>query len=302
VTLAQAITVASEVLLLVTFLGALVSYTRKRDAFARDVALVFGAFVPAELGDFLARTIGPVPQVVSLALIVLLLAQPIFLLRLVGRLRDLPRALVPAAVILYVVTIAIGLTTALGAPTWVALPAFTLFIALEGLAAVYLAGEARRRQGASRVRMVLASLATALFALAFIVALALPRLGDAVPVAQLLLLLAAAGYVVAFVPPDRLRRLWSATTALSYGEELRSVSPTEPAAELWQRLADTAKRITGSETVVLEGAAHAPSRIVATTIPEAEVGRPYGPGELESMLRASADQPLARRGPAAGSR
>src|SRR5439155_9357552 len=113
-------------------------------------------------------------------------------------------------------TTGVALLTLVGGPTWVAVGLVVVFIGLEALAAAYLAVEARRRKGASRVRMVLAALATGAFAVAFVTSGNNSPVNSIIPVGQLLSLFAAAGYVVAFLPPAWLRRLWQANSALSF--------------------------------------------------------------------------------------
>jgi signal transduction histidine kinase/CheY-like chemotaxis protein len=293
----QLVTRTLELLLLAVFAGVLRGWLQRRDSTQGDLLWIFGAFVPVIVLDLLRGVVGTPPPVVSYVLIALLFAQPLFVLRLVRRLRSLPAWLLRGAVLVYALSLLPLLAIGLGAPAWPALISLAVFIALEGLAAGYLALEARRRRGSSRVRMLLAAVSTGGYAVGFLAVSTGGAIGEARAVGQLVLLLATAGYVVAFLPPRRLRRLWSATTALDYAAVIGEVSPTQPAFELWRRLADTAREIAGSDAVVIEGRTDQPSRVVASTLPEVEVGRTYPAGELETMLRLRSDPVAAGFGP-----
>src|SRR5688572_5215084 len=114
------VTLTTELLLIALFAGAVVSAVRTRDPVARDVALVFGAFAPASLLGILGDVIGRPPVAVSLAIVALLFAQPVLVLRLVARLRDVPRWLVPGSAALVAVSLLPLVAVLLGAPAFLA--------------------------------------------------------------------------------------------------------------------------------------------------------------------------------------
>src|SRR4029079_4565645 len=103
----------------------------------------------------------------SVASGLLILAQPLFTLRLTARLRPVPRAVIAAAVIGYLVT-TVPLFVIRPLPPALTLAALAVFAVTEFLAAGYLALEARNRTGAARFRLSLAAGATALFGAALL--------------------------------------------------------------------------------------------------------------------------------------
>ena len=150
-------TLAIQVLFGILFLWAVWVAIRDRDALARDVALVIApiAFLLAMgvIGDLVT-----LPPWFGLVTTVFLLAQPVFSLKLVSDIRGLPSWLLPGAVLAVVLaSVAIVLTS--GAITAV-LAGIGVFVITEVVAAAYLAGEARKRSGAARIRLVIAAVAT----------------------------------------------------------------------------------------------------------------------------------------------
>ena len=130
---------------------------RGRDPLAGDVTLVFSGLAAVLVAGLIEPFAGPLGDAVGLVGLVLLLAQPLFTMRLVGRLRDLPRWLLPAAFGALVLTAAplvvLNLAdreAAASRPLLVAL--VTAFVVVEFVAAGYLAVEARRRVGSARIR------------------------------------------------------------------------------------------------------------------------------------------------------
>jgi signal transduction histidine kinase/DNA-binding response OmpR family regulator len=110
--------------------------------------------------------------------------------------------------------------------------------------------------------------------------------------------LAAVGYCVAFLPPERLRRLWEATAAYRHSERLYAAPSSASPSVLWTDLANTAAQLTGAGVVVLESmrtrdrdeagptaiAAASADLDVATGVPVAMPG--VGNAEAESAERA----------------
>src|SRR5438034_2293378 len=62
------VTLTTEFLLLAVFVGATVSALRSRDPLARDVVLIFGAFVPIVLVGLASGGLGTLPPVVTYGL------------------------------------------------------------------------------------------------------------------------------------------------------------------------------------------------------------------------------------------
>ncbi len=258
------LTILIELLFAAVFLSALIRLVRGRDPLAGDVTLVFSGLVAVLVAELLEPYVGPLGAILGLVAVVLLLAQPLFTLRLVSRLRDLPRWLLPAAAACLVLTTLPLLVLAaadrdsqLVAPLLAALVA--AFVVVELIAAGYLLLEARRRVGSARVRLAVASLGTAGLAAAILAAAATAVAagpggtgGDDGGIAtQVLALVSALAYVAAFLPPRWLRRLWQAEAAYRYGQDLLSAPPSEAEPALWRRLCEAAVRVAGSDAAVL---------------------------------------------------
>ena len=215
---APALTFAIELLFAAVFVGALTTFIRRRDPLALDVALVFSALALIFVLQLVqAAGVTPPPALSALG-ILLLLAQPVFTLKLVSDVRIIPRSILPVATLAFAMTgLPIAIATAVGSgrqlPIGLTLLAVGVFVASEGLAAGYLWLEARRRVGSARFRLAVAALATAAFAIALLGAGAGAASGngsDAATATRVLALVAAIAYVVAFVPPHGLRKQWQA--------------------------------------------------------------------------------------------
>jgi signal transduction histidine kinase len=129
------------------------------------------------------------------------------------------------------------------------------FFAVQVAAATLLAGEARRRTGAPRVRLVLAATATAVLGLCLLVAGAggsEQQAGSALQVAgRVLALLSGVGYVVAFMPPRWLRRMWAGGAAYMIHDQIANAPATETPAEIWRRYAATVRDASGAAAAVV---------------------------------------------------
>jgi signal transduction histidine kinase/CheY-like chemotaxis protein len=286
------VTLIIEVLFAAVFVAAVLTYVRRRDRLSLDLSLVFSAFAVIFGLQIVTATVGPPPVVLNAVAILLLLAQPVFTLKLVSDVRTIPRSVLPVATAAFAITgvplaaaMVVGRASAL--PAGLTLLAVGVFVASEGLAAGYLWLEARRRVGSARFRLALAALATGAFAVALLGAGAGGATGNSAAAGaatRLLALVAAIAYVIAFLPPPRLRRLWQATAAYDYGQELLAAGPTETEQALWRRLAKAATRIAGADAAVVVGG---DSR--GTTRPRAAAGRAAAALEqLETPPRSAA--------------
>jgi signal transduction histidine kinase/CheY-like chemotaxis protein len=306
------VTFVIELLFAAVFIGALASLIRGHDPLAGDVTLVFSAPAVIFALQVAEVLVGELPDVVAGAAVALLLAQPFFTLRLVGRLKELPAWGVPAAGIGFLVTaipfIVVAVTdpdSPLARPLVVA--AVIAFVGTEAGAAAHLALEARRRAGSARVRLAIAAIATISFALALFAAGAgavaapaadTPATGQptaAAVASQITLVLASIGYVIAFLPPAWLRRVWQATAAYDQGQALLSAPPTEEEASLWQRLASAAVDVGGgAAAVVVVGGAEGVGRIAAVAGPRAVDVDTSTSGQIGELADLAVGAPLRR--------
>lgn len=168
------------------------------------------------------------------------------------------------------------------------LAAVGIFVVAEGAAATYLATAARRRAGAGAIRLWIAAAATGLFAFTILAAGAGTAGGGAREassvVARGAALLAALGYVVAFLPPGIVRRTWQAQTAYHGLRELLA-SANEDTPDIWRRLLSIAQAATGAGGAVVIAGALPDERRVAMVIglDPALVGEPIpGPPAISS--------------------
>ena len=187
------------------------------------------------------------------------------------------------------------------------IPAIAITVAYfgigEALATVQFVRMARRRSGLPRARLILAAIATACFGLTIVLAGTASAAnggsgsGSIQPLSRILALIAAFGYLAAFVPPRWLTRLVHRAVAFDLTRSIVTLEDeTADPDALWVRLEAAAETILGAPTVVVRGApaeavipvpAHAPARISAPLV------RPTGDGGTMVSV------PLAAEGEAA---
>jgi signal transduction histidine kinase/CheY-like chemotaxis protein len=302
--LVGALTVLTELLFVLVFAGALLAVVRGRDPLALDVSLVFVTLGQLFVLDIARRLLGSqtLPAPIVIAVILLLLAQPWFTLRLVSRIRRIPRWLLPVTGLAFLATTVPLAVVGAAIPRPLALGAIGVFIVTDAIAAAYLALEARRRQGSARIRLALAALATASLAIAILVSSAGTGAADAANppltrVASIILALASAvGYAIAFLPPRWLRRIWLSSAVYRHGQGLIASPATEDEAQLWQRLASAAEAISGGGAAVITEDAEGNVRLAAGDGPK-EPGTvlAVAPGTVATIGRAA--EPAFRRVP-----
>jgi signal transduction histidine kinase/DNA-binding response OmpR family regulator len=254
-----AITIAIELLFALVFVASLIEYVRRRDPLSRDLVLVFGSVAALFVVQFVRLILGSTPPWLAAASAALILAQPLFTLRLAARLRPVPGAVGVAAFIGYLATAIPLVLLPPPVPVGLTLAAVGVFAITDFLAAGYLAAEARRRTGAARSRLALAAAATALFAAALLTvgagAAGAGSAGQAL--GRIVALLAAVGYAIAFLPPGPLRRVWQGMAAYRYGLALvgtgGGATEGERSSAIWTRFAEAAREVTGSEAVAIVG-------------------------------------------------
>jgi signal transduction histidine kinase/CheY-like chemotaxis protein len=265
-----AITILMELLFGVVFVAVLLAYARRRDALSRDLVLVFGSVASIFVVQLIGLIFGSTPPWLSAASALLLLAQPLFALRLAARLRPVPRTVILAATAGYLATaLPLILLPVRPLPGVLVLAALAVFAITEFLAAGYLAAEARHRTGAARFRLTLAAAATALFAVALLTAGAgaVGAGAAGASVARVVAFLAALGYAVAFLPTGPLGRVWQGMAAYRYVtamlETERDAAGQDKSAAIWHRFAEIAREIAGAKAAVIVRLNGAESRVIA---------------------------------------
>ena len=250
----EAIALLVEGLFGVVFVAALLDFVKRRDPVTRDVALTFSPFVGLLMLAVWRATLGPPPAAVAAILGLLFFAQPVFALHLVSLIRPVPRrVLVGSAVVLAITVVPIFVVRPV--PPMLAIAPLAAFTGVQLLAAAYLAAEARKRRGPGGRRLAIAAAATVGLALTLLLtsgAALGTGIADAIStVALLVALLAGFGYIVAFVPPTVIRRIWQAGAAVDYQRALL-VRAGAPVDEIWEGFATLAWEMTGGASAVLE--------------------------------------------------
>jgi len=257
-----------QALFAVVFARVLVVYLRRRDALQRDVMVMFSAMAVLFVLAVLAKAVGEPPAPVGGIASMLLLGQPFLTLRVVRRVRYVPKWIYRSAFVAWLGSGTAMLASGVPIPGPVVVLVVVVFVATEILAAGFLAAQARRHSGAARARLRMATAGTVLFALAITAAGAgtggTTAAQVAREIAQGLVLLSALAYLGAFAPPTWLRQVWSSRAAYTLVRRLLDAPVDDSAETTWQRYAETVCGATGADAaVVLLGAAGAEVREIA---------------------------------------
>ena len=289
------VTIAAELLFGAVFVAAVVQYLRRPDGLRFWVALVFAPLAILFIIQIARLVIGPVPAAVSLTAAVLLFAQPLFTLGLVRQIRAIPRIVFAGSIALLVGSIVLAVLPTLGGgavnQVFIILAAIS-FGGIELVAAAYLALDARRRRGTTAWRIWSAAGATALLGLTLLIAaggtVSFGSQAEAVTaVTRITALLAAIGYVVAFMPPPSARRLIQASATVSFLRRLVARGGDSVDA-IWTEFADLARGLSGSAAIVIRGQDDERAAVVATSgddgLATGLTGRQPTRRDLESLL------------------
>jgi signal transduction histidine kinase/DNA-binding response OmpR family regulator len=260
-TIQGVLTAAMDVAFAAVFIVTLRDYLTRRDRVSLAVVLVFGSLAIVLASSAIQSVDPAVAGVLGLVSLPAFLAQPVLVMWLVSQFRQVPRWILWAGIASFV-----GLMSSLVAATWIGtakLPAWATTLILFGFVAYYVAyeigaaigfaTEAPRRAGASRIRLATAGVATALIGVAIAilifggVATAGTSGSDGVAVAaDITILLAALGYVVAFAPPRLLRRFSQQTIAYAFIRDLNALPDVGAVDQVWDLLRRTAVRASGA--------------------------------------------------------
>ena len=255
--------------------------------FSATAALFLLSFVSAFAPD-LTAAIRPV----SLAV---LAAQPYLVVRLLDQIWKVPAWASRLALAGFIGTTAALL--GLGSRSLVAILTLVVYFGLtETLAAIRFTRLAGRRRGVHRMRLTLAGVATALFGLAIVVA----GIGSAAsngaassPAIQvagrLLALLAALGYLGAFLPPGWLTAFFHRAAAFDLARQVVSIRPGEGPAILWGQLAFAAESILGAASVRIDDANDRPVELRRTDPAGQSAG---GPSDTDPAGRPASAPPI----------
>ncbi|MET8149146.1 PAS domain S-box protein [Actinoplanes sp. NPDC049668] len=240
-----------KVALLITALYVMVfvwtsaAYLRRRDPLLRDLALVFASMSMTFVLRVARMLMGTPPVALVVVLVILVAAQPFLTLRLVSRLRRVPDGILWAAVAVWIVGGAQVIFLPSAEPSRAAWQTTLLVFVMDLVAAALLAGEARRRGGAARIRLSWAAVGTALLGASLLLVPA------TIVWTWTLMLVSAVAYLLAFLPPRWLRRVWSRGAAYSVMRQLLDLPADAPARQVWLRYCQGARRELGGDAAVL---------------------------------------------------
>ncbi|MFL5681400.1 MAG: response regulator [Chloroflexota bacterium] len=297
-----------ELLFVVLFAATLVQYLQRRDPVSRDVMLTFSAVTALFVVSLVGKVFSGIPLPVLYAGVVLFFLQPVFTLHLVSLVRPVPGWVLVGSLVAVLGTV-VPLLLIQPSPPTLGLLAIAAFGGVELIAAVYLLLAARRRRGPVRARLTVAAFSTALFAAA-ILATFTPNAngsgsgsgsGGTSPASAVLALVAALGYLVAFLPPHGVQRIWQAGMAVDYTPALITDAGAA-VTDIWRRYAEMAAAMFDGFAVVVvprgdDGAEIVASgRFPAGVRPDAEA---VSRADLDGLL-AIADRRPARTPDAAG--
>ena len=284
------VAIATELLFGAVFIAAVVQLVRRPDPLRLAVALVFLPLAAIFALQIARLVLGPLPAALSVVAVLLLFAQPIFTLALVAQVRPIPRLVWVSSIVALAGTLALaGLPMLSGgtADRGFAIAAAVAFGAIELVAAGYLATDARRRRGATAWRIWAAAAATAFLGFALLIASAGSVGGSQSQLitagSRLAALLAAIGYVVAFMPPASVRRLIQASVLVGFVNRLVARSG-ESVDTIWADFGDLARGLSGSAAVVIRALDGERARIVAAAGVLDVAGRTLDRAELDALL------------------
>ncbi len=260
--------IALDVAYLAVLLVAIREYRRRPDPLRLAVIAVFASVAVVFGSSTVGRLVPGLQPVTALLGVVALLAMPVFTLHLVRQFQSIPAWAMPLTVGGFVAFSVLVLTVVGGPLAGGVDPALQLgllvlalafFVVVELASAVGFAREARGRTGASRIRLAIAAMATAILggaALLLIVGGVLTSENEAGAsvvgdVVNLLALAAAVGYLVAFQPPHFVQRLGQQSTTYDFVRRLDRLAPGGPIDDIWRLLADSALASTGARAAAV---------------------------------------------------
>ena len=295
-TLEDVLTLALDFAYLAVLVVAIGEYRRRREPVGLAVIAVFVAV----FGVFAATTVGLlVPALgtaTGIAALIAFLALPVLTLNLVRHFQPMADWLLRASAVVAVlfgiggVVLVSRVAPGIGTEPVLALvlASLSFFLILEMVAAVAFVREARRRTGASRARLLTAAAATATLgvaALLIIVGGLGSGSGGASSVSALfrmLALLAAFGYLAAFLPPPVIHQFGRQATTYEFMRHLNALPTGVAPDEIWRLLARVSAESIGARAAavaLLEDGAPA-RRIAIGDWPADESGAPRDPRDL----------------------
>ena len=229
----ELVRLTTNVLFVVIFVGVARTALRERTRSSVNAVLLFGAFALVVVESQLFTILGTkAPPPAAFASVVILLATPYLLLRLVEDFTDMPSWIPKAAFALFV-ALCLGLPFLAAPPqAWYLGILGLYFFGLVTYSGVAFALKARASSGVARRRMTAAAVGSLTLALVIVVAVVASTLQIPAAVTLVLALVSATAYLVAFSPPSLLRQAWREPGLRTFLAEATAISPLEDRAHI----------------------------------------------------------------------
>lgn len=229
---------------------ALSDYLRRPNRTRLDIAFLFGCFVPALFLQVLPATFRTSDPWISALGSLGVVAHPYLLLRLVNRLRRVPRLVMQGSGAGMLVSWFLLLAFRTPIPGAATLAIVLYFGLVEGYATVALLRGGASRRGLARRRLQLAAAGTAWLAIAILLAGAaviLPAAASVTgPLGQGLVILAVLSYYAGFTPPRFLRRFWQFGEVYQFIRQASGRAPEPRLTHLLDSLGPASTRAVGA--------------------------------------------------------
>lgn len=244
------------------------SWLRTRDPIPRQIMLIFTPATLLAVAQILGWWGIAAGATVAFIGVVLTFVRPYLTLRLAAQLRPVPRWL-SLSTLAFIVVLLVPLMSHMPWSKPLLVTYVFGIVVVQTLAAALFWTGARGRTGSSAMRLRVASLATCSYvarSVLLLVGLATGLLASGTPynyvmrgsggvtilaVSDLFHLLSALGYVVAFLPPAVVRRMWSATAVHEVSQRILTAPPHEEPQQVWQRYADVVREVSSADAVVI---------------------------------------------------
>jgi PAS domain S-box-containing protein len=241
------------------FFASIARYLRTRHPLELSVVLVFTS-TAAIFAITAINLLAPgVTTYLSPIAVLLLVAQPALMIRLVGSIVPLSRWAGPVVLVGYLAAVIGFYATNRSTPAILFLVGY--FFVAEFFAAALLFAEGRRRLGFPRLRLTIAGIASLLFGVSILISglagAARSGVGTADPaitlISRLLALVAGLGYLAAFAPPRWFREIGYRSLAFDVVRSIVSRPSGTDEGVLWSALAGAAGQILGTSNVRITG-------------------------------------------------
>ncbi|HUP55184.1 MAG TPA: ATP-binding protein [Methylomirabilota bacterium] len=294
-TLGNVLTLALDFAYLAVLVVAIGEYRRRREPVGLAVIAVFVAVFAVFAASTVGLVLPALAPVTGIAAFIAFLALPVLTVNLVRHFQPMAGWLVRTSAVVAAlfgiggVVMLSRVAPGIGSQPILALvlASLSFFLILELVAAFAFIREARRRTGASRARLLTAAVATATLGVAALIIVG--GLGSGSRGASALTalfpslaLVAAFGYLLAFLPPRVIHQFGRQATTYDFMRHLNALPTGTPPDEIWRLLARVSAESIGARAaaVALRQEGMPVRRIAVGEWPTDESGSPQDPVDL----------------------